>query len=101
VINGGKDILVGFTGFGDTFLGTAAGFTGDTIKNFGGSDGIDFSDVLFATVKPLTYVGGAPSGKLTVKDATHSGSVTLNGSYTTASFTQVSDGHGGTLIKFV
>jgi autotransporter passenger strand-loop-strand repeat protein len=98
---GGKDTLVGFTGFGDTFLGTAAGFTGDIIKNFGGSDGIDFSDLLFATLKPLAYAGNTTAGKLTVTDGTHSGSVTLDGSYTTASFTPISDGHGGTLIQFV
>jgi hypothetical protein len=98
---GGKDTLVGFTGFGDTFLGTAAGFTGDTIKNFGGSDGIDFTDLLFATIKPLAYAGTTSSGKLTVTDGTHSGSVTLSGSYTLGSFTPINDGHGGTLIQFV
>jgi hypothetical protein len=98
---GGKDTLIGASGFGDTFLGTAAGFSGDVIKGFGGSDGIDFTDLIYATLKPLAYAGNTTSGKLTVTDGTHSGSLTLSGSYTLASFTPISDGHGGTLIQFV
>jgi hypothetical protein len=97
---GGSDTLVGSAAFGDTFLGTAAGFTGDVIKNFGGSDVIDFTDIMAATFKALTYTGTATSGKLVVTDGSHSGSVTLAGSYTKASFVVGTDAHGGTLISF-
>jgi hypothetical protein len=98
---GGTDTLVGAAAFGDTFLGTAAGFTGDVIRNFGGSDKIDFTDIMAATFKSLAYTGTATSGKLVVTDGTHSGSVTLSGSYTTASFVMGTDAHGGTLISFI
>jgi len=37
---------VGSSAYGDTFAGTAAGFAGDVIKAFGGSDVIDFTDIL-------------------------------------------------------
>jgi hypothetical protein len=97
---GGRDTLVGSSSFGDTFLGSASGFLGDTIKSFGGSDVIDFSDIAFATVKPLSYT--ASTGKLVVTDATHAATLTFSGSYTAASFSApANDGHGGTLIRFV
>jgi hypothetical protein len=54
-----------------------------------------------ATFKSLAYTGTATSGKLVVTDGTHSGSVTLSGSYTTASFVMGTDAHGGTLISFI
>jgi hypothetical protein len=97
---GGTDTLVGSAAFGDTFLGTAAGFTGDAIRNFGGSDVIDFTDIMQSTFKSLAYSGSATSGKLVVTDGTHSGAVTLAGSYTKASFVVGTDAHGGTLISF-
>jgi hypothetical protein len=97
---GGHDTLVGSSSFGDTFLGNATGFLGDTTKGFGGSDVIDFTDIAFATVKPLSYT--ASTGKLVVTDAAHSATLTFSGSYTSASFSApANDGHGGTLIKFV
>jgi hypothetical protein len=97
---GGNDTLIGSGAFGDTFLGTAAGFAGDTIQGFGGTDVIDFSDVAFATLKPIVY--SAATGKLVVSDATHSATVTMSGAYTSASFSAPqTDGHSGTLVKFV
>jgi len=36
-----------------------------------------------------------------VTDGTHSATVTLDGSYTTASFIVGTDSHGGTLISFI
>ena len=98
---GGNDTLVGSSSFSDTFMGTAAGFSGDIIQAFGGSDAIDFTDILYGTFKSLGYTGGTTSGTLVAADSTHSATVTLDGSYTSASFTPLSDGHGGTLIHFV
>jgi hypothetical protein len=97
---GGTDTLVGAASFGDTFLGTAAGFAGDVIKNLGGSDVIDFTDIMAASFKSLAYTGTAASGKLVVTDGTGSGAVTLAGDYTKASFVVGIDAHGGTLISF-
>jgi hypothetical protein len=97
---GGNDRLMGSGAFGDTFLGTAAGFAGDTIQGFGGTDVIDFSDIAFATIKPIAY--SAATGQLVVSDATHSATVTMSGAYTLASFSAPqTDGHSGTLLKFV
>jgi hypothetical protein len=96
---GGSDTLIGATSFGDTFLGTSAGFAGDTIKGFGGSDTIDITDMLYTALKPLTYSGNTTSGKLGVTDGTHSVNLTMSGSYTLGSFAPSSDGHGGTLIS--
>jgi hypothetical protein len=98
---GGKDTLVGAASYGDTFLGASAGFAGDTIKTFGGTDTIDITDMLYASLKPLTYSGNTTSGKLGIADGTHSVSLTMSGSYTLGSFAPSSDGHGGTLISFV
>lgn len=98
---GGNDTLVGSSKFGDTFLGSSAGLAGDTIKGFGGSDVIDISDMVSGSVKP--YVFNTATGVLTVTDGTHSVTLTMmGGSYTAGSFAApVSDGHWGTLIKFV
>jgi Ca2+-binding RTX toxin-like protein len=97
---GGNDTLIGSGASGDTFLGTAAGFAGDTIQGFAGTDVIDFSDIAFATIKPIAYT--AATGKLVVSDATHSATVTMSGAYTLASFSAPqTDGHSGTLLKFV
>jgi T5SS/PEP-CTERM-associated repeat protein len=96
---GGNETLVGAASYGDTFLGTASGFTGDVIKTFGGSDEIDITDIAFSTLKPLSFTAAADT--LKVSDATHSATLTFTGSYTAASFAAASDGHGGTLIKWV
>ena len=101
VSTGGNDTLVGSAKFGDTFEGSSAGLAGDVIKGFGGSDVIDITDMIAGSVQPLAF--NAVTGVLTVADGTHSVSLTFaGGSYTDGSFaTPVSDGHGGTLIRFV
>jgi hypothetical protein len=96
---GGNETLVGASVFGDTFLGTSSGFAGDVIKNFGGSDVIDITDIKFATLKPLSFTSA--TDQLKVSDATHSATLTFAGSYALASFTTATDGNGGTLIKWV
>jgi Ca2+-binding RTX toxin-like protein len=96
---GGNDTLVGSSKFGDTFLGSSTGLAGDLIKGFGGSDVIDITDMVSGSVKPYVF----NAGQLTVTDGSHSVTLAFSGgSYTQGSFAApVSDGHGGTLIKFV
>jgi Ca2+-binding RTX toxin-like protein len=97
---GGNDTLVGSSKFGDTFLGTSAGLSGDTIKDFGGTDAIDISDMVSSSVQP--YVFNSAQDQLTVTDGTHAVTLTFTGSYSAGSFAApVSDGRAGTLIKFV
>ena len=97
---GGTDSLIGAASYGDTFLGTSTGFAGDAIRTFGGSDTIDITNILYSTLKPLTYTGTGTSGKLGVSDGTHSVALTMVGSYTVSSFVASTDGHNGTLISF-
>ena len=92
---------VGSPAFGDSFINTAAGFAGDTIKAFGGSDTIDITDLVFKTFKTLAYTGATGSGTLVATDGTHSAAMKMTGSYIVADFTHAADGHGGTLIGFV
>jgi hypothetical protein len=76
---------------GDLRLGAPASFAGN-IAGFSGSDVID---LVGATVTGLSYSGHT----LTVLNgASTVASLTFVGTYTTASFTTVSDGHGGTDI---
>ena len=95
---GGNDILTGSSSFGDTFAGTCAGLSGDTILGFGGSDVLDISDLAFSSLKPLNF-GQSGSNILSLADTTHGVTLSLIGSYTSGSFAAVNDGHGGTLIR--
>ena len=97
---GGKDTLNGFSGFGDVFSDTSAHLNTTTIGNFGGSDLIDLTDMNPNTILPLAY--NTSTETLTVADGTHTSNIKFLGSYTLSNF-QVdgSDGHTGTLIKFV
>ncbi|MCX7384159.1 MAG: hypothetical protein NT133_22685 [Alphaproteobacteria bacterium] len=96
----GKDTLIGFPGFGNTFLGTAVGLNNDTIGNFGGSDIIDITNMNFATLQPLAYAAGVGKGVLTISDGTRTDKITLTGSYTVANFLAAADGAGGTAINW-
>jgi hypothetical protein len=97
---GGTDTLIGFSGFGDTFLDTAAGLNGDTIQNFGGNDLIDISNLTRASAT-LAYSGSATAGTLSLSDGVHSASITLTSATGLASslFHMSSDGHGGTYVS--
>ena len=97
---GGTDTLNGFSGFGDVFSDTSAHLNTTTIGNFGGSDLIDLTDMNSATIQPLAY--NTTTKTLTVTDGTHTSNIKFIGSYTLSSF-QIdgSDGHTGSLIKFV
>jgi hypothetical protein len=97
----GVDSLIGSkTAFGDTFKDTSAGLNGDNITNFGGSDVIDVTDLIFSSLTD-SYSGNATKGTLKLGDGTHNVSITMNGSYTLPVFSFASDGHGGTAITFI
>ena len=97
---GGTDTLNRFSGVGDVFSDTSAHLNTTTIGNFGGSDLIDLTDMNSATIQPLAY--NTTTKTLTVTDGTHTANIKFIGSYTLSSF-QIdgSDGHTGSLIKFV
>lgn len=62
------------------------------------SDTIDFADINFATVHPLTFSGNTAGGTLGVTDGTHSAAIALLGNYLSSTFVASSDGHGGTFV---
>ena len=94
----GGDTLVGYNGFGDKFVGTSTGLNGDLIKNFGGSDKLDITDMVNSSTK-LSWAANASGGVLTVSDGTHSTALNFIGSYSATSFViSGSDGNAGTLI---
>jgi hypothetical protein len=101
LLGGGGDTLVGATVFGDLFKGTSILLNGDIIKNFGGTDLIDLTDINESKVTGLSYTPGSGSGVLTVTDGTHSASLTMIGTYTKADFGFKTDGGTGTLVTFV
>jgi hypothetical protein len=97
----GGDTLTGFSGFGDTFSGTAAGLLGDMIKGFGGNDLIDLTNVAFGVSGPsLSYTGNATKGTLGVSDGTHAASLTMFGNFSQSHFHVATDGHSGTLVSY-
>ncbi len=97
---GGTDTLNGYSGFGDMFSDTSAHLNSTTIGQFGGSDLIDLTDMNSSLIKPLAYNTSTES--LTVTDGTHTSNIKFIGSYTLSDFQIVgSDGHTGSLIKFV
>ena len=96
--SGATDTLVGSSSYGDSFVGTASTFAHDTLKAFGGTDHIDLTDLMYSSFQSLGYTGNTTQGKLSITDGTHTGSVTLLGSYTAANFTVSADAQGGTLI---
>jgi hypothetical protein len=102
LIGGAADVLTGYTGGTDTFLGASAALGGDTIGNWTTGDVLDLTDMNSATLKALTYAAGKSSGKLTVNDGTHTAIITFSGAgLALHNFTVIgSDGHGGTLIDF-
>jgi hypothetical protein len=97
----GSDMLVGFSGFGDRFVDTAAGLNGDTIINFGGNDTIDITDLSFgALVSPVVNALGTIT-TMTLPVGTHYATITLLGAYTPGNFSFGADGSGGTAVGFV
>jgi len=76
-----------------TYTGDVTGFS------LTGATALDLGDIDFinGTTK-ATYSGTATSGTLTVTDGTHTAHITLEGNYTSSTFTVSSDGHGGTKV---
>jgi hypothetical protein len=58
---------------------------------------IDITDLGFGSLKPLSF--SASTGNLYAADANHSLTLAVGGGFTSASFTAVNDGYGGTLVK--
>jgi hypothetical protein len=98
----GGDTLVGFSGFGDMFLGSSAGLNGDIIGGFGGTGGladkIDLTD-LAPTATP-GYSGNFTQGVLTLSDGTHNASITMLGDFVQSGFHIATDGHTGSFITY-
>ena len=94
---GGNDTLVGSLSYDDRFQGTVASLNGDFIRNFGGNDVIDITDLSFMRLKLFAF--NALTGVLQVADATHNTHFALSGLAQFGKFTTVNDGHGGTLIN--
>ena len=99
LIGGTTDVLTGYTGGSDTFLGASAALNGDTLGNWTTGDMIDITDMNSATLKALTFSGG----KLGASDGTHTDAITVKavgtGTLTVGNFVVLgTDGHGGTLI---
>jgi hypothetical protein len=94
----GGDTFTGYSGFGDTFLGRAAGLNGDAIAGFGGSDKIDLTDLL-PTAK-IGYSGNSARGVLTLSDGVHGASITMLGNFNQGGFHVATDGHAGSFVTF-
>jgi hypothetical protein len=93
----GHDSLTGYAGFGDEFLGTAAGLKADVIGLFGGNDVIDISNLAYAGLTETVRIGKGDA-VLSLTGTGGSTSFTLMGSFDKSSFAFASDGHGGTNI---
>ncbi len=99
LIGGAADLLTGYSGGGDSFVGASGALNGDTIGNWTTGDVVDLTDMSASAT--LSYVGNTKNGKLTVSDGTHKAVISFSGSFTVANFASpVSDGHGGALIGY-
>jgi hypothetical protein len=95
----GQDTLTGYAGGGDTFKGTAAGLSGDTIANFAApGDTIDITDL--TPGQASSYSGGATRGVLTLTDGTHSARINLTGVFAASGFQAAPDGGTGTRVTY-
>lgn len=101
LVGGAHDTLIGFSGYGDLFTGTAAGLNGDIIGNFGGTDLIDLTDINSSRVHALHWTTSGTGGKLSISDGTNSAVIDFSDTYSASNFTFSSDGAVGTYIKFV
>jgi hypothetical protein len=95
---GGGDTLIGYTGDGDTFKGTAAQLNGTTIGNFAGSDVIDVTDLMPGADLTLSYTQQTGQGVLTLSEAAQSTTITLLGVFTQSEFSVTSDGASGIFV---
>jgi autotransporter passenger strand-loop-strand repeat protein len=79
-----------------SFHGLIAGFASPS----GVTEEIDLRDIAFGNSTHLTFKEAKDnlSGTLTVRDGSHTATLTLLGQYSAANFSLASDGHGGTFI---
>ena len=97
----GIETLIGYAGFGDTFVDTAAGLNGDTIRYFGGSDLIDITNLARSGAN-VSYAGNAAAGTLSISESglgvvdtiTFTSGTNLSGSL----FHMTNNGSGGTYL---
>ena len=75
------------------FTGVISGFTGN--GTLAGSDQIDLKNIDFNSG---SFSSSFANNTLSLSDGTHSASFRFNGSYSSANFSLVSDGHGGTIV---
>jgi autotransporter passenger strand-loop-strand repeat protein len=102
VASGGTASGVFFSSGGMFQLDSGAHLVG-AISGFHLGDEIDLRGLAYSSGSSTASwtqktSGASASGTLTVKEGTHSMTLTLVGSYTSGNFTVASDGHGGTLI---
>lgn len=95
VSTAGGDTFVVYSGGSDTFQGTKAGLSGDTITGLTANDKIDVTDLLPTATVKFTQTTAA-QGTLNIG----SSSLTLTGSYKPSGFHMVTDNHSGTLISY-
>jgi hypothetical protein len=101
-LNGaGKMSFISDAAKDDTFIGTTASFNGDSFTGFGNGNRLDFTDLAFATVKPITVTASGSASLITVNDGAHSALFTLQDSTTSTGLAMTGDGHGGTVLSFL
>lgn len=92
----GGATMVGYSGGSDTFLGSKAGLTGDTITGLTANDKIDVTDLA-----PLTGVNftqtSVGQGTLSLGFGR---SLTLTGTFNPSHFHVTTDGHAGSFVTY-
>ena len=94
----GADRLIGYSGGGDSFTGTAWGMRGDTIVNFVASDVIHVTNIDGNNLSLFEWHKTATGGALTIGDGSNITYVNVTGSFKLSDFTHTSDGAGGVVI---
>ena len=81
-------------------LANSHAYTGDiTGFSLTGANALDLGDIAYVSgTTKATYSGTTTSGTLTVTSGSEVAHITLEGNYTTSTFTLSSDGHGGTTV---
>jgi Ca2+-binding RTX toxin-like protein len=93
----GADTLIGYAGGYDTFRDTAAGLSGDTIRNFVAADQIDITNLVPGTAH-LTAAASGANTAVTVISGTSKTSFFMAGSFSQSGFAIAADGAGGMII---
>ncbi len=93
----GGTTMVGYSGGSDTFLGTKAGLTGDTIMGLTDSDKIHVTDLL-PSAGVIFAQTAAGQGTLSLEGGP---SLTLTGTFNPSHFHIATDGHAGSFISYL